>query len=110
MFRENLNKLMTERNKFKIKNERATKKFTHEIKDPQIVSGFPDDLLKPMAPNVIQPRNGPWTVTLQPHVCLPFMEFCPDREMRWNVWQAMVSRGSGYREKDFETGSHVSTQ
>lgn len=108
LLKENLNKLVTEQNKFKFKNENVTRKFMHQIHDPQIVGGFPNDLLKTIAFDPNQPTKGPWSVSLKPNVCVPFMQYCPDRELRWNVWQAMVSRGSGYGEKDFETGSHVS--
>ncbi|GJQ78768.1 hypothetical protein Trydic_g2800 [Trypoxylus dichotomus] len=98
---------LEERSKFKIKNETATRKFTHKINDPQVVSGLPNDLLKSITSNSNHLQTGPWTVSLQPHVCIPFMEYCPDREIRWNIWQAMVSRGSGYGEKELETGSNI---
>lgn len=35
------------------------------------------------------------------------MEYCPDRTLRWNVWNALVSRGSGYGDKQLRTSLHL---
>lgn len=103
-----LTKLMNEKAKFKFKNDYSTKRFTYKINDESVVSGFPDNLLKTIAFDPNQPLKGPWTVTLKPNICVPFLEYCPDRDMRWNIWQALVSRGSGYGDKELETSSCVS--
>lgn len=104
---ECLNKLAVEKDRFKTKTELSTKLFRHQIKDINIVRDFPVHLLKSMA---IDPKNyldAPWIASLQPHVYLPFMEHCPDRELRWNVWQAMVNRGSTYGNKEYVTSTHL---
>lgn len=103
----NLTKLAEERTKFRQKAEMATKRFKHEFSDPQIARSFPEDILSAMATVPSNPHKGPWTITLQPHLYVPFMECCPDREIRWNVWQAMVSRGSGYSDRELETSTHI---
>lgn len=41
-----------------------------------------------------EPSRGPWTVTLHPQVKTQFLEYCPDRELRWNVWQAATRLAS----------------
>lgn len=35
------------------------------------------------------------------------MEYCPDRTLRWNAWNALVTRGSGYGEKQLRTSLHM---
>nr|XP_022915778.1 probable cytosolic oligopeptidase A [Onthophagus taurus] len=103
----NLNNILAEKSKFKIKNEHATKAFNHQINDPQIIRGFPEELLKGMVSTPSQIVEGPWFVTLQPHISTGFMEYCPDRILRWNVWQAIVSRGSGYKDSELQTSPQI---
>lgn len=104
---EILNKMTKERVQFKAKTEISTKKFSHTINDLTLIRDIPEELVILLSENPKKALNGPWKVTLQPHVCLPFMEYCPDRENRWNVWQAMVGRGSLQGNKDFETSTHL---
>ena len=40
------------------------------------------------------PSRGPWTVSLDEHVYMPFLEYCPNRLQRWNVWQGYNGRCS----------------
>ena len=47
-----------------------------------------------MAMDSSQPAKGPWTVTLHPYIYRKFMEYCPNRSLRWNAYQADVTRGS----------------
>lgn len=105
--RVNLTKLMEERVKFRQKSELATQRFKHEITDPQLVRSFPEELLKLISPDSSNAQKGPWVITLQPHLYVPFMEHCPDRLVRWNVWQAMVSRGSGYMDRELENSTNI---
>lgn len=35
------------------------------------------------------------------------MEHCPDRELRWNLWQANVRRASGFADKSIQTSAHL---
>lgn len=52
-------------------------------------------------------KNGPYTLTLHPHIYNSFLEYCPDRTLRWNVWNALVTRGSGYGDKQLRTSLHL---
>lgn len=99
-----LNKLGSQRLQFRQKNDTVTKKFLHVIEDRSIVRDFPLPLLEASASDPSKPLEGPWKVTLQPHIYLPLMENCPDRDIRWNVWQALVSRGSGFGNRELATG------
>lgn len=105
--KEYINKLTTERMQFKRKVDICTKQFSHIIKDPTVVRDFPLELLKSTASDPNKPLQGPWKVTLEPNIYLPIMEHCPEREIRWNVWQALVNRGSGYGDRDLSTGMHL---
>ncbi|KAJ8932047.1 hypothetical protein NQ314_014998 [Rhamnusium bicolor] len=107
LLRECLNKLAKEKDTFKQKIEVSTKQFTHVINDNSIVREFPDVLLRAISHNPNYPLNGPWKITLNSHVYMPVMKYCSDREIRWNLWQASVSRGSGYRDRDLATSINL---
>lgn len=108
--RERLNNVLTSLQKdkqiFRDKVNIANKIFTSTIKDRNIIREFPEALIKDMAMG-IDSDNGPWKVTLQPHIYEPFMQYCPDRDMRWNIWQAHVQRCSGYMNKEIETATNL---
>jgi Zn-dependent oligopeptidase len=40
-------------------------------------------------------KRGPWIVKLTSPAYDYFMEYCPERALRWNTWQAHVTRASG---------------
>ncbi|RZC39037.1 Peptidase M3 domain containing protein [Asbolus verrucosus] len=105
--RQCLNKLAAERTQFKQKVDICTKQFSHNLHDNVVVRDFPLELLRSIASNPTKPLQGPWKITLQPNVYMPVMEHCPDREVRWNIWQALVNRGSGYGDRDLATGIHL---
>ncbi|PSN57744.1 hypothetical protein C0J52_00283 [Blattella germanica] len=55
-----------------------------------------------------EPLYGPWKVTLYPHVYTKFMQYCPDRDLRWNIWQAHTRRASKYSgELSLENSTHL---
>ncbi|XP_019871362.2 uncharacterized protein LOC109599775 [Aethina tumida] len=102
-----LKKITIEKANFREKTQISTKQFSQTIDDSKIVRDFPADVLKATA---LDPNNylrGPWKLSLQPNVYLPVMEHCPVREIRWNMWQAMVSRGSSYRDKELTTSLNL---
>lgn len=105
--REISSKLATECGKFKGKVEIATKQFSYTIKDSSLMRDFPEDVLKTIAVDEKQPLGGPWKITLQPQIYSPFMKYCPDKDVRWNVWQANVQRASGFTEKSLENSTHI---
>lgn len=101
-----LTSLQKERQMFREKVNVANKVFQSTIGDSSIVKEFPDSLLKSMSMGSDH-RQGPWKVTLQPHIYEPFMQYCPDRDLRWNTWQAYMQRCSNYVNKELETGSNL---
>merc|ERR1719412_1489539 len=72
----------------------ARERFKYQIKDPNIVRDFPVDVLKAMAMDSTQPTKGPWTVTLHPYIYKQVMAYSPERNLRWRVYQADVTRGT----------------
>ncbi|CAH0546258.1 unnamed protein product [Brassicogethes aeneus] len=102
-----LRKIAVEKANFRQKIDIANKQFSHVIDDSKIVRDFPPETLKATAPDPNKPLNGPWKLSLQPHVYLSVMEHCPVREIRWNLWQAMVSRGSNYISRELSTSIHL---
>ncbi|KAG6460645.1 probable cytosolic oligopeptidase A [Manduca sexta] len=98
--------LQKERQQFRDKVNIANKIFTSNITDPEVMREFPPSLVKSMAVGN-DPERGPWKITLQPHIYEPFMEYCSDRELRWNAWQAHVQRCSNYVNKEIETGNNL---
>lgn len=87
------------------KLELATKIFSHTVKDPNVVRDFPDKLLKAMAADVNEPDRGPWKVSLLPHIYQGFMEYCPDKNLRWNAWQGNIGRCSTTVDKSLENST-----
>jgi len=45
------------------------------------------------------PKKRPWKVALTWGIADRFIEYCPDRDLRWNVWQAYEKAGSPADEK-----------
>lgn len=109
--RARLNELLThlhvEKGSFKAKIEMATKAFSHRIDEASVVKNFPVDLLQVMAGDPGDYLKAPWNATLQQNVYLPFMENCAVRDLRWNMWLAMVGRGSTYGNANYSTSRHL---
>ncbi|KOX79328.1 Oligopeptidase A [Melipona quadrifasciata] len=91
--------------KYSQKIEAAINHLTFTIRDPVIVKDFPEDLLKYMAVDPTQFLNGPWIVTLTPDILEPFMEHCPDRALRWKVWDANVTKASLLHDRSLQTST-----
>ncbi|XP_041986887.1 probable cytosolic oligopeptidase A [Aricia agestis] len=108
--RERLNTILGEMQKEKQtireKVDAATKVFSGMINDEAVIKEFPQSLAKSMSVNNDASR-GPWKMSLEPHVYEPFMQYCPDRSLRWNMWQANVQRCSGYTKKELETSTNI---
>lgn len=99
--------LIDERKIFREKVAIASKQYSFTIENPDFAKEFPETLLKSMAVNGGAVSQGPWKVTLQPHIYEPFMMYCPSRELRWNTWQAQMQRCSTYSHKELESGVHL---
>ncbi|KOC62525.1 Oligopeptidase A [Habropoda laboriosa] len=91
--------------KYSQKVEVAANMFTFTIRDPKIVEDFPKELLKSMAQDPSSFHVGPWIVTLYSDVMHLFMEYCPDRALRWKVWQADVTKASVLHDRAVETST-----
>lgn len=87
-------KLSDEKVTFESKVHVAIEHFSHTIQDYSMVQSFPSELLEVMAVDQKNPLNGPWKVTLKPYVYKAFMEYCPVREQRWNIWRANAQKAS----------------
>lgn len=83
-----------EKGTFKGKVETAVRHFQHTIMDDGLLREFPEHVLKLLSIDSSQPLQGPWKATLYPHVYTKFMEYCPDRDLRWNLWQANTRKAS----------------
>lgn len=91
------------RKEFHEKVQTSRRRFQQNLSDAAIIKELPTSLLQalstdPKAP----PTKGPWTITLQPHVVKCFLEYCPDHNVRWNIWQADVRKCSKQADKQFD--------
>eukprot|EP00092_Neocalanus_flemingeri_P019582 GFUD01021214.1.p1 GENE.GFUD01021214.1~~GFUD01021214.1.p1 ORF type:complete len:771 (+),score=230.50 GFUD01021214.1:151-2463(+) len=85
----------------------STQRFRHIIRDPAVVREFPVDMLRAMSVDSSQPAKGPWSVTLHPYVYRKFLEYCPDRRLRWNAYNAYTVRGSRSSDVYLNVAGHV---
>lgn len=85
----------------------STQRFRHVIRDPAVVREFPVDLLRAMSVDSTQPAKGPWSVTLHPYIYRKFLEYCPDRRLRWNAYNASTARGSPNSDVYLNVSGHV---
>lgn len=102
-----ISSLAKERKLFRQKIDLATHLFRHTIKDVSVIKDFPRDILDSISTNPKDPLNGPWKLTLQPHVYKAVMEYCPDRTIRFNIWRALVIRGSNDGDNELRTSLHL---
>lgn len=102
---DNLNQ---ERANFHGKVEVARKNFQQNCNDPKIIKEFPRSLLEAISVDAkAHPSKGPWKVSLQPFIVKTFLEYCPDHNLRWNIWQGDVRKCSSHTEKSIETSVHI---
>lgn len=100
-------KLSEEKILFQSKVNVAIDRFSHTITDYSDIRSFPPKVLQAMS---VDPKNhlsGPWTVTLRPNIYNAFMEYCPDRLMRWNLWQANTRKASKLTDRELDTGVQI---
>ena len=79
----------------------ATKAFSITITEKAKVHGIPETLLAAMAAaakaegeDSATTEQGPWRVSLDPAIYGPFMQYCPDRELRERLYIASITRAS----------------
>lgn len=92
---------------FESKVHVAIEHFSHTIQDYSMVQAFPSELLEAMAIDQKNPLNGPWKVTLKPYVYKTFMEYCPVREQRWNIWRANAQKASRQVVVELDNAMHT---
>lgn len=99
-------KLSQETITFESKIHVAIEHFSHTITDYPTVQSFPPDLLEAIAVDQKNPLNGPWKVTLKSHIFKTFLEYCPNRELRWNLWRANVQKASRQVVTELDNAPH----
>lgn len=105
LMNENLSKINTLKIKFRERVDSIVKQFKHYIHDANLMKEFPPHILEAMTEDQKQPTKGPWKVTLQPHISKAFLEYCPNHDLRWNVWQADTRKASGYTDKSLNNST-----
>ncbi|KAK7593143.1 hypothetical protein V9T40_007895 [Parthenolecanium corni] len=73
---------------FRIRVEAARSQFYLTLDDPFMVRECPASLLQMMSHVGGGSCEGPWTVKLNYNIGEKFLEFCPDRNIRFIVWHA----------------------
>jgi oligopeptidase A len=93
-FIDTLKILAQERSNFRNRVMLTQGMFSHRIDDFSAMKGLPRHVIPLMAEDPSSPTRGPWRVTLQQNVYIPFLEHCSDRLLRWNAWNAFNNRAS----------------
>ncbi|XP_066149154.1 uncharacterized protein [Euwallacea fornicatus] len=106
-FNHDFRKLAEEKKHFKHKSDLSLKQHSQMVRDRGVVRDFPEYLLKATAVDPNNYINGPWRFSILPHLYTPLMEHCPDREIRWLLWKANVSRGSVNNIRELSTSLHT---
>ncbi|XP_012225028.1 uncharacterized protein [Linepithema humile] len=101
-YMDDLNVILLKIKEYKSKYEGSTRVYNMTIQSKEVIEDFPKDFLKSIAADPRQPYAGPWTINLKPYILTPFMEYCPDRELRAAVWDADVTRCSIYQERSVQ--------
>lgn len=92
---------------YKNKLDVANKQFSHTITNPEIMKEFPLHVLKDMSVDSSHVEKGPWKVFLKSYLVSNFLEYCPSRDLRWNVWQADTRKASSFNDKLLDNSVHV---
>ncbi len=85
----------------------SIKLYSMIVKNPKDVAGMPDSFLSMAAQSFnahksqseadATARTGPWRITLDHPSYMPFMKFCPNRELREKIYRAFIGRASDGR-------------
>ena len=92
----------------------ATKAFDLLIEDPSDAEGFPESL-RAIASGSFNdnraegapegtPESGPWRITLEATIFVPFMQHCRNRSLREQVYRAYIARAS---EGELDNTDHI---
>jgi len=108
-FQENQKQLAELGSRFKNNVLDATRAFALTITDPADAEGFPATLLGISAQSArdagddenATAQNGPWRITLDAPVLIPFLEHCRQPALREHVYRAHITRAAS---GDFDNG------
>lgn len=81
--------------------------FAHTVSDYSVVQSFPSEVLQAVAVDRKNPLNGPWKFNLKPYIYNSFLTYCPDREQRWNLWQANCRKASRQVVTELDNSGHL---
>jgi len=93
----------------------ATKAYELVIAETNDAEGFPESLRRLSSQTYHDkhdgasstPENGPWSITLELPIFVPFMQFCKNRELREQVYRAFVTRASSGEWDNSETIAQI---
>lgn len=102
-----LRQLTKEQITYESKVHVAIEHFYHTITDYGLIQSFPSDFLQAIAVDSKNPLNGPWKVELKPYVVENFLTYCPDRNLRYNVWKTDTQKASRQVRTELDNGIHV---
>lgn len=81
--------------------------FSHTVTNYSLMQAFPAEFLQATSVDQSNPMAGPWKVTLKRNICQTFLAYCPDREQRWNLWQADCRKTSRQVISELDNSAHV---
>lgn len=100
-------KLSEEMITFESKVYVAVDHFQHTVNDYTLMQSFPQEFLQAVAVDHNNPLNGPWRINLKPHILKTFLTYCPEREQRWNLWQANCKKASRQVVTELDNSGHL---
>jgi peptidyl-dipeptidase Dcp len=78
-----------------------TNAFEMVIDDKKDLTGLPDNLIEAAANTAkAKGKDGKWVFTLQNASVMPFLQYSPNRELRFKIWNAYQLRGNNDNEAD----------
>lgn len=107
IYTQSMRKTEEERTQFQSKVTKARQLFSQPIIEPSVARDFPSELLRATAVDRSAPSRGPWKVSLEPHIMQPFLQHCPDPELRQNVWWASRTMCSPGQNKEVTTSLNL---
>lgn len=78
-----------------------TNAFELVIEDKKDLAGLPDNLIEAAANTAkAKGKSGKWVFTLQNASVMPFLQYSPNRELRYKIWNAYQMRANNDNEAD----------
>jgi len=102
---DTLSRLYEKQKIFSKNVERATNSFQYTIYDENVMKEFPSSSLHYLSQNTTNPASGPWQVSLNFQSIQSFFEYCPNHDIKWNLWQASTRKASSQSDKSLANSS-----